>query len=108
MFARINSVGNDEMDKTDQPAVDPAGPKVNYFSARAEENLLPAPDLLGLIDQEQHDDMKAAVSNLQMAVFENGLAEDKRPLLARLLAGHMEIFCTSFSSGACASPAARD
>lgn len=82
MLAHIIRVGNDKMDDTDQPTADSARRKVNYFSARAEEDPLPDPSLLDPIDQKQHDDIKATVSDLQKTAFDNGQAEDKRPRLA--------------------------
>lgn len=50
MLAHINRVGNDKMNETDQPTADSARRKVNYFSARAEDDPLPGPSLLDPID----------------------------------------------------------
>ena len=97
MLARLNRVNNDEVDTP--PTADPTRPKVNYFSARAEEDPLPDPSLLDPIDEEQHEDIKTAVDDLRKQAFENGLASDRRPMLGKLLSGHMDIFRTSFSSG---------
>lgn len=50
MLARINRVGNDQVEENDKPAADPAVPTVKYFGARAEEDPLPEPSLLEPID----------------------------------------------------------
>lgn len=87
MLVHINLIGNDQMDETDQSAVDPAGPMVNDFSAHAEEDSLSDLSLLYPIDHEPHCDIKAAAGQLQKTPFANGLAGDKRPSLVKLLVG---------------------
>lgn len=92
MFARLNRVDNEQVDPPTNP--DPTRPKVNYNTARTEEDPLHDPSLLDPIDMDQHEDIKAAVRDMQRVAFEAGLAEEKRPELAKMLSDHMDIFRT--------------
>lgn len=98
MVARLNRISNDQMDMTTGPP-DPSRPKVNYFSARAEEDPIPDPSLLDPVDEDQHADIKTAVADMQEVTHKNCLPDEKLQSLAKLCADSIDIFCTSFSSG---------
>lgn len=99
MLARLNRVGNDQMDAPNPTVPDPTRPKVNYYRARTEGDPFPDPSLLDPVDMEQHEAITTALARMQTAAFDAGLASDKRPVLAKLLSDHVDIFRTSFSSG---------
>ena len=91
MVGRLNRLKNDQMDMTTGPP-NPSRPKVNYFSARAEEDPMPDPSLLDPVDEDQHEDIKTAVADMQEAAHKNGLPDDKRYCLAKLCAESIDIF----------------
>lgn len=97
MLARLNSVDNDQVYLPTDPDITRS--KVNYYTAPAEEDLLPDSSLLDPVDMDHHEDIKAAIRDMQCAAFEAGLAEEKGPALAKILSDHMVIFQTSFSTG---------
>ena len=74
-------------------------PKVNYNTARNEEDPFPDPSLLDPIDADQHEDICKAVDNLEKTAREKGLADVYESNLKGILRDHMDIFRTSFSAG---------
>lgn len=72
---------------------------MNFFAAHAEENLFPDPSLLKRIDGDLYGEYKAALGKMDKSTQANGLTEQNRLALAKLLADHIDIFQTSFSSG---------
>ena len=93
MTARLNRQRNDDK----RPAAD--RPKVNYHAAHTEEDPFPDPSLLDPIDEDQHDDIRKAVADIQQTAKDNGLADVFESNLKGILRDHMDIFRTSFSAG---------
>ena len=92
MTARLNRQINDDT----RPAAD--RPKVNFHAARTKEDPFPDPSLLDPIDEDQHDDIRKAVEDMQKTAKDNGLADAYESNIKGILRDHMDIFRTSFSA----------
>jgi len=97
MTARLNGQGNAVGTASRVAATD--RPKVHYHQARHAEDPFPDPSLLDPIDNDQHDDIRKAVENIQTTAKKNGLADIYESNLRGILHAHLDIFRTSFSAG---------
>ena len=55
--------------------------------------------MLDPIDENQHDDIRKAVEDMQKTAKDNSLADAYASNLKGILRDHMDIFRTSFSAG---------
>ena len=62
MIARMNGLADDGTRRESDHRAD--HPHVNYFAVRTGEDPFPDPSLLDLVDNEQHDTIRAAVTQL--------------------------------------------
>ena len=96
MIARLTRISNSDPVKEETES---SRPRVNYYTARSEEDPFPDPSLLDPMDEDQHDEIRTEVKNLKDTARENGLQPDDAATLDKMVDEHIDIFRTAFSSG---------
>ena len=95
MIARLNRISNSDPVKEETES---SRPRVNYYTARSEDDPFPDSSLLDPLDEDQHDEIRAEVKNLKDTALENGLQPDDGATLDKMVDDHIDIFRTAFSS----------
>lgn len=74
-------------------------PRINYNTARTEEDPFPDASLLDPIDEDQHEEIRQAVSDMVTSSKKNGMPPAAAENLDHIIGENMDVFRTSFSSG---------
>ena len=94
MIARMNR----EQD-IDQPDNHPKRERVNYYTAREEEDPFPDPSLIDPLDSDQAEDITKGIEEAIKKAVENGLPAEHHDAMKKVVYDHVDIFRTTFSSG---------
>ena len=97
MIARLSRLREEEFKTPDDGKSD--RPRVNFYDARSEEDLLPDSSPLDLLGEDQHEDIRSAVQALVQSAKDNGLPQDSATELDDLLNSRLDILRVSFSAG---------
>lgn len=99
MISRLNGERTSDNDQAKATDIDMDRPRVNYNTARMEEDPFPDPSLLDPIDSDQHADVRDSVEEMKKTADENGLPKEIRQPLSEILDEHLDVFRTAFSAG---------
>lgn len=99
MFARMNRVVPEHTANEIAGQRKEDRPRVNFYTARTEEDPFPDPSLLDPIDSDQHGEIIAEIGNLKKIARDNGLPNQDANRLDKIIDENRDVFRTSFSSG---------
>ena len=100
MIARLNRTREvNSASSTENGEPSPERPRVNYYSARNEEDPLPDPSLIGLVDSDEQTDIEKALEVMKQSAADAGLPVDSQEELNQIVDDHKNIFRIGFSSG---------
>lgn len=91
MIARLNKSANTTR------------PRINFFDVRKGQDPFPDPNLRDPIDSDQNEQIRSDVKNISKVARENGISSEHASILDKILAKHLDVFRTTFSSGPAAN-----
>ena len=97
MIARLN--GYQSHKSIHRVRVPADRPRMNYHTARTEEDPVVDPSLLDPLDNDQHQDIREAIEGLKQNIRNNGILAGDATAIDEVIEEHIDVFRTSFSSG---------
>lgn len=104
MIARLNSIGTAEDADDNGTKHQTDWPRVNYQTARTEEDPFPDPSLLDPIGSDQHNDIRTYEASMKKSAEDSGLPWEYRKTMFELVNERTDVICNAFSAG----PAAKN
>ena len=97
MIARLN--GYQSHKSIHRVRVPADRPRVNYHTARTEEDHFVDPFLLDPLEIDQHQEIREAEKGLRQTIRNNGILAEDATAIDEVIEEHIDLFRTSFSSG---------
>ena len=99
MIACLNRIREDKIFSDSDNNLPSDRLRVSFNTARTDEDLIPDPSILDLVDTEKRGEIRTAVETMNNTASDNGLPPEHNKVLEEHVGTHIDMFRTSFSAG---------